>query len=79
MVSRFDNAKFLKTRFSGNKLVVEAANKLKEAAKIYEQILKLMRNGIIPHEREQIVKLLFQAAKYEEDAGKLLVKARLHE
>ena len=79
MVSRFDNAKFLKTRFSDNKLVVEAANKLEEAAKIYEQILELMRNGITPHEREQIVNLLFQAAKYEEDAGKLLIKASLHE
>ena len=75
MISRFDNSRFLKIRFPDNELVVEAANKLEEAAKIYKKILELMRNGITTYEKEQIVNLLFQAAKCEEEAGKLLVKA----
>ncbi|RLG72195.1 MAG: hypothetical protein DRO23_10815 [Thermoprotei archaeon] len=40
MISRFDNSRFLKTRFPDNELVVEAANKLEEAAKIYEKNLR---------------------------------------
>jgi len=75
MISRFDNAKFLRMQFSGNNLVLEAADRLHKAAEIYSEILELAKDGITVRERQQIANLLFQAAEYEEEAGNLLIKA----
>jgi len=75
LTSRIDNAKFLKERFSGNKLVVEAAEYLTKAATIYKRIIDLSRDGISLKDKKEIVSLLREASIYEKEAGLLLIEA----
>ena len=73
--SRTDNAKFLRERFPDNKLVLEAAEYLTKAAKIYKKIFELAKDGVTPGDREKIVSLLKEAAEYERKAGALMIEA----
>ncbi|RLG88444.1 MAG: hypothetical protein DRO15_02840 [Thermoprotei archaeon] len=75
LVSRIDNAKFLKEQFSGNDLAMKAANYLEEAAKLYREIINLSQNGITSKERIKIAEFLSKASEYEKEAGLLMIKA----
>ena len=74
-ISRSDNAAFLKERFHDNAYAVAAAEELEKAAALYWQGLKLLKGGLTPSEKSQLVELLHEAAEYEASAGELLIKA----
>ena len=75
ITTRRDNAAFLRSYFKGNTLIEQAANKLEQAASLYAQALDLARDGLTISEKIQFVQLLHQAAKLEEEVGRLMIEA----
>ncbi|HDM88705.1 MAG TPA: hypothetical protein ENG65_01780 [Candidatus Bathyarchaeota archaeon] len=73
--SRIDNAKFLKERFSDDKLVLEAAEYLAKAANIYGRIIELAVDGVSTEDEKEIISLLKEASVYERRAGILMIEA----
>ncbi|MCD6537505.1 hypothetical protein J7L18_02695 [Candidatus Bathyarchaeota archaeon] len=72
--SRIDNAKFLKERFSSDKLVLEAVDYLTKAANVYGRIIKLAGDGVSSEDEKKIVSLLKEASVYERRAGILMIE-----
>ena len=75
LVSRHDNAEFLRRQFPDNSLVLEAADCLDEAGKLYGKIIDISMDGITPEDRAEIARLLSEAAEYEKEAGLLMINA----
>jgi len=73
--SRIDNAKFLKERFSSDKLVLEAVDYLTKAANVYGRIIKLAGDGVSSEDEKEIISLLKEASIYERRAGILMIEA----
>ncbi len=75
LVSRHDNAEFLRRQFPDNSLVLEAAGYLDEAGRLYGKIIDISMDGITPEDRIEIARLLSEAAGYEKEAGLLMINA----
>ncbi len=73
--SRTGNAKFLKERFEGDKLVLEAVEYLAKAANVYGRIIELAGDGVSPEDEKEIISFLKEASVYERKAGILMIEA----
>jgi len=68
--TRFDNVKFLKEHFMGNKKVEEASQNIEKAAKCYEESLKILKKD---KKINEIITLLYKAASLEKKAGEVFI------
>lgn len=72
IVSRRDNANFLRSTFLRESKILEAASMLEKAANIYEEVIEALKMGYTMEIRSKIAGKLYEAVSYEREAGRLL-------
>jgi len=75
IVSRRDNANFLRSAFPGVSKILEATSMLEKAASIYEEAIETLKMGYTIEIRDKVAGKLREAASYEREVGRLLASS----
>ncbi len=73
VITRYDNAMFLRSQFPDNPYLIKAAKLLYNLSKLYEKALNLLEKSYSEETREIVAKILQEAAKYEKEVGYLML------